>query len=68
MSFIVEMPYDESWPPSKLQVHIPREVSGIPDRPNEPLYEIKPVNIKSAIQTIINNSPKYEGEFEYEEV
>lgn len=63
-SFIIEV-QDDSFPPESMYVHIPNEVSSIPDRPGNPMVEVKP-SVTNVTQTIRNKIPEYEGEFEYD--
>lgn len=63
-SFIIEIP-DNSFPPEFVYVHIPSEVSSIPDRPGNPMLEVDP-SVTDVTQTIKNKIPEYEGEFEYD--
>lgn len=65
-AFILELPKDDDWPPEKIYIHIPNEVSSIPDRPGNPMVGVEPT-IEDVKNKLVEELPEYEGTFEYED-
>jgi hypothetical protein len=41
-AFILELPKDDDWSSEKIYIHIPNEVSSIPDRTGNPMVGVEP--------------------------
>lgn len=65
--FMLLMPNDQEWKPSKLYAYLPEEIDRISDRPGVPVVEIDTVSVEKVIERMEKNAPEYEGEFEYDE-
>ena len=65
--FMLLIPNDQEWEPSKLYAYLPESIDQIADRPGVPVVEVETVSVDEVIKHMEKNAPEYEGKFEYDD-
>lgn len=65
--FMLVLPHEESWMPSKLYAYVPEEIDTIADRPRVPVVEIESIEVSKVIGVVRDKAPEYSGKFEYDD-
>lgn len=62
--FMLLIPNDQEWKPSKLYAYLPEEIDQIADRHGVPVVEVETVSVDEVIKQMEKYAPEYEGKFE----